>query len=118
MAQPPAAFQRDAEKRFLIIFLSSFLLGPPGQATKSNFLSSHKDHQAISHILDLDPNGLYDTVLGQRISMCGIMPTTITMIAALELGATRAELVRYSDSGEASGDTNQVVGYAGITIHG
>ncbi len=80
--------------------------------------ASHKDQQAIRHILELDPQGLYDTVLGQRISMCGIMPTTITLIAALELGATRAELVRYTDSGEVSGDVNQVVGYAGITIHG
>jgi hypothetical protein len=48
--------------------------------------------------------------------MCGIMPTTIALIAALRLGATQARLIRYTDSGEASGDTNQVVGYAGFVI--
>jgi len=44
------------------------------------------------------------------------MPTTIALLVALELGATRSELVRYTDSGEASGDTRQVVGYAGLIV--
>jgi hypothetical protein len=44
------------------------------------------------------------------------MPTTVVLVAALELGADNAELVRYTDSGEASGDTRQVVGYAGLII--
>ena len=48
--------------------------------------------------------------------MCGVLPTTIVLLAALELGATRAELVEYTDSGAASGDTDQVVGYAGLII--
>jgi len=78
--------------------------------------ASAKDHLALERILALDPQGLYETVVGNRISMCGIMPTTITLLAALELGATRAELVRYTDSGAVSGDTNQVVGYAGLVI--
>ncbi len=78
--------------------------------------ATRKDRLAIDRILALDPQGLHATVLGQRISMCGIMPTTIALIAAMELGATRAELVRYTDSGEASGDIEQVVGYAGLII--
>lgn len=75
-----------------------------------------KDRLAIDRIQALDPEGLYDTVLGRRISMCGIMPATVALVAALELGAARAELVRYTDSGETSGDTAHVVGYAGILI--
>ena len=75
-----------------------------------------KDHQALDHILALDPAGLYETVVTNRISMCGIMPTTITLLAALELGARQAHLVRYTDSGEVSGDVDQVVGYAGLVI--
>jgi MEMO1 family protein len=78
--------------------------------------ASRKDQLAIEHILALDPEGLYNTVIDRNISMCGIFPTTITLLTALELGATRAELVRYTDSGEASGDTSQVVGYAGLII--
>ncbi|OKY76707.1 MAG: AmmeMemoRadiSam system protein B [Desulfobulbaceae bacterium DB1] len=78
--------------------------------------ASSKDHLALTHLQNLDPEQLYNTVTGQRISMCGIMPTTIVLIAALELGATRAELIRYTDSGAVSGDTDHVVGYAGVVI--
>jgi Predicted dioxygenase len=75
-----------------------------------------KDRLAIERILALDPQGLYTTVFSNRISMCGVIPTTIVLLAALELGATRSELVRYTDSGEAGGDIRQVVGYAGLII--
>lgn len=77
-----------------------------------------KDQLAIDRILDLDPAGLYQVVIKQQISMCGVMPVTIAMLAALELGSERAELVRYTDSGEVSADIDQVVGYAGIIMAG
>ena len=78
--------------------------------------ASRKDQLAIERILALDPEGLYDTVTTQGISLCGFIPTTISLLTALELGAIQAELVQYTDSGEASGDTSQVVGYAGLII--
>lgn len=78
--------------------------------------ASRKDHLALERIEALDPEGLYDTVVDNRISMCGIMPTTITLLAALGLGAQKVQLVRYTDSGEASGDTSRVVGYAGLLV--
>ncbi len=83
---------------------------------ESRASASAKDRLALERILALDPQGLYETVLGNRISMCGVMPTTIVLLAAMELGASQAELVRYTDSGEVSGDTAQVVGYAGLVI--
>ncbi|MCK4838284.1 MAG: AmmeMemoRadiSam system protein B [Desulfobulbaceae bacterium] len=75
-----------------------------------------KDHLALDRITALDPQGLYEIVIGRGITMCGIMPTTIVLAAAQALGASKAELVRYSDSGETSGDLDQVVGYAGLLI--
>ena len=78
--------------------------------------ASSKDSLALDRIRALDPEGLYNTVVGNRISMCGIMPTTVALVAALALGAKKAELVRYTDSGEASGDISKVVGYAGLII--
>jgi MEMO1 family protein len=75
-----------------------------------------KDSLALERIKALDPEGLYNTVVGKRISMCGIMPTTVTILAALALGAKKTELIRYTDSGERSGDTDHVVGYAGLVI--
>jgi MEMO1 family protein len=75
-----------------------------------------KDMMAVRKVLDLDPAGLIEIVAAERISMCGFQPTAAALAAALALGATKAELVRYRTSGEASGDYDQVVGYAGIRI--
>jgi AmmeMemoRadiSam system protein B len=83
---------------------------------ESRTSASKKDHYALQKLTDMDPALLYRTVLENNISMCGIMPVTIALIASIALGATRTELVRYTDSGAVSGDTNQVVGYAGVVI--
>lgn len=83
---------------------------------ESRASASRKDKMALNQVERLDARGLYDTVHSQKISMCGVIPVTVALIAATELGATRAEVVRYTDSGAVSGDTDQVVGYAGIII--
>jgi AmmeMemoRadiSam system protein B len=75
-----------------------------------------KDSLAIRRILDLDARGLFDTVRGEGISMCGYQPTTSAVVASRELGAAKAELIKYQTSGETTGDFAQVVGYAGIRI--
>ena len=75
-----------------------------------------KDKKAIDRVLALDPEGLYNTVKKEGISMCGFMPVTTMLFAALKLGAKQAELVKYMTSGEVSGDYNYVVGYAGMIV--
>ncbi len=75
-----------------------------------------KDQLAIDRILALDPEGLHETVRREGITMCGVVPTTAMLFAARALGARRAELVRYGSSGDVTGDTRQVVGYAGLVV--
>jgi AmmeMemoRadiSam system protein B len=75
-----------------------------------------KDALAIEQICGLNPKGLYETVLRQKISMCGYGPAVAMLTAALRLGANSAELVKYATSGDVSGDREQVVGYAGIAV--
>lgn len=79
-------------------------------------LAREKDRPALERIEALDPEGLYRTVIDHDISMCGFIPTTVTLIAAKALGATEARLVRYGSSGEAFGDYGRVVAYAGFVI--
>jgi hypothetical protein len=74
------------------------------------------DGMALARVQALDPEGLYHTVRSHRISMCGVLPTTVALFAARVLGAHEAELVRYGNSGERSGDYAQVVGYAGVLV--
>lgn len=79
-------------------------------------VARRKDQRAIARILALDPEGLYKTVRSERITMCGVIPATVALFAAVALGATSARLVKYATSGDASGDFEQVVGYAGLVI--
>lgn len=83
---------------------------------ESRAVGSRKDRAAIARIVALDAAGLFDTVRQEHISMCGCVPVTVALLVALALGAKKAELVRYTDSGETSGDTAQVVGYAALLI--
>jgi AmmeMemoRadiSam system protein B len=75
-----------------------------------------KDALAIEQVLGLSPGGLFQTVRGQNISMCGVGPAVTMLTAALKLGASSAELVKYATSGDVSGDRKSVVGYAGIAV--
>jgi AmmeMemoRadiSam system protein B len=83
---------------------------------ESDNITRVKDRRAIDQVLALNPRGLYDTVRDGHISMCGYGPATIMLTAARQLGATKAELIRYATSAEVSGDRDMVVGYAGIAV--
>ncbi len=78
--------------------------------------AKEKDSLAIDKILSLDPEGLFDVVRKERISMCGYLPAITMLFATKSLGAHKARLVRYTTSGEVSGDYDHVVGYAGMII--
>ena len=83
---------------------------------ESQTSAEKKDKMAIERVLELDPKGLYSVVNNNRITMCGMCPTTTMLIACKELGAKEAVLVKYMTSGDVSGDYDQVVGYAGVLI--
>jgi AmmeMemoRadiSam system protein B len=75
-----------------------------------------KDHNAIEQILSLDARGLFDVVMKEEISMCGLGPAVAMLTAAKRLGATSANLIKYATSGDVSGDREMVVGYAGVVV--
>lgn len=83
---------------------------------ESRETASRKDSLALDRLTALDPEGLYQTVKDNRISMCGVIPVTTMLHASMLLGANNVEISRYTDSGYVSGDTHQVVGYAGAII--
>jgi AmmeMemoRadiSam system protein B len=105
-----AAAMQTAAKDILIVASSDMT------HYESREVATAKDAEALDHIKRLNPRGLYDTVHCKRISMCGVVPVTIALIAAKSLGAAQATVIRYTDSGEVSGDIEQVVGYAGVVI--
>lgn len=81
---------------------------------ESEKITHIKDHLAIDQMLALNPRGLHDTVRREGITMCGCGPAVSALTAALDLGATRAELLRYATSADVLGDRDEVVGYGGM----
>lgn len=80
-------------------------------------LAREKDSSAIEAILSLDEDLLIKRIRELSISMCGYVPVSVSLKASKELGAKRAELIEYTTSGDISGDSSSVVGYAGIIIN-
>ena len=105
-----ASLLRDDPSPPLIIASSDMTHYEPDDAAR------RKDERAIERMLALDAEGLYRTVRSERISMCGVIPATVALFAAVALGATSARLVKYATSADACGDTSQVVGYAGLAF--
>jgi len=105
-----ASSVRNLGKEVLIVASSDMTHYEPQRS------ASEKDRMAIDEIQRLDAKGLYDAVSRNRISMCGVHPATVMIIAAKELGASEAELIKYQTSGDVTGDYDQVVGYAGIIV--
>jgi len=79
-------------------------------------LARAKDWKAIGKMETLDGEGLYRVVREEEISMCGYAPATAGLHALKRLGASRADVVKYGNSGETSGNLQEVVGYAGLLI--
>ena len=83
---------------------------------ESSDSAARKDRLAINRILEVDPAGLYDTVIENGISMCGFAPAVSVLTACVDLGASVGRLIEYTNSGETSGDFQQVVAYAGMVV--
>jgi hypothetical protein len=75
-----------------------------------------KDDLALGKVLEFDPQGLLQVCRSERITMCGVVPAAVMLVAAVSLGAAQAELVAYGTSGDVTGDNRQVVAYAAVTV--
>lgn len=70
-----------------------------------------KDSKVIDSIRKVDPNRLLNTVVDNLISMCGPGPVASTLIAANKNNVKETKILKYSTSGDITGDKNQVVAY-------
>ena len=75
-----------------------------------------KDQAAINAILSLDEGALFETVERLGITMCGVGPAAVMLVAAKALGAGEAVLLKYATSGDITGDRSGVVGYCSMAV--
>jgi AmmeMemoRadiSam system protein B len=79
-------------------------------------VAMEKDGSVIEAIVSLDEEELYERCKSLNCTMCGYGPVASAMVAAKEMNARKATLLKYATSGDTSGDFSQVVGYASIVI--
>ena len=73
-----------------------------------------KDMKAVEAMLALDEDELTRRYNRLHITMCAHGPVSTLIAAAKELNCSGAELVKYQNSGDTTGDYDEVVGYAGV----
>ena len=74
------------------------------------------DSVVIERVAALDPDGLQLALDARPEHACGGGPAVAVMRAARHLGADRAVVLKYADSGDVSGDKSAVVGYLAAAI--
>lgn len=99
------------ERRPLLIASTDFTHYEPHDIAKE------KDAKAIQAILSMDISELYRVIEKYDISMCGYGPVAIVLVAAKQLGARDAKLLKYATSGDVTKDYSSVVGYASIAFY-
>ena len=74
-----------------------------------------RDRLALEMLEANDPEGLLKVCGENSISMCGQVPAALVLMTLQELEKeVRYQEIAYATSGDVTGDTSRVVGYAGI----
>lgn len=84
------------------------------------------DQDMLKPLLALDADGLAAAdrkwmtagVSGLACTICGLSAVRTVVLSAKALGADQAKLLRYTHSGDVSGDPGRVVGYAAVALLG
>lgn len=69
------------------------------------------DGVAIQYLKDSDASGLLYSLGNDTAEACGGGPMAVAMLVARKLGANKAQVLKYANSGDVTGDKSSVVGY-------
>ena len=75
------------------------------------------DKYAIKSILKLNESEFIESVNEKKASICGYGAIATAIVAAKELGAKKAELLKYGTSADVTEEEQSVVGYAAIVFY-
>jgi hypothetical protein len=74
------------------------------------------DGKTLHAIEDWDYLTLSDNLQNRTWEACGGAPIVAAMMAAERLGANRAKIIKYANSGDVTGDRDRVVGYGAVAL--
>jgi AmmeMemoRadiSam system protein B len=107
-----AALARTLEGREDVILVASSDLSHFHPADVAN----REDAVVVDQVESFDDEGLMSRLESHENVACGGGPVVAVMKAARSLGADRATILRYADSGDAGGGKDQVVGYLSAAL--
>ena len=99
-----------AERNAVIIASSDFT------HYESQTNASRKDNAALKAVEAMDAKQFLSIVETENVTACGYGPIATVITAAKGLLAKEAKLLRYKTSGDITGDTSSVVGYAAVSF--
>ncbi|MEA2035647.1 MAG: AmmeMemoRadiSam system protein B [Euryarchaeota archaeon] len=79
-------------------------------------IAKRQDLYAIDALKNLNIEEFYRRIKEEGVSACGYGPISVMVSVCRRLGATHGHLIKYTTSGETTGDYSQVVGYAAIAV--
>lgn len=113
---------KNSEKNIVIIASSDFshagfnYQSMPPEGMRVDEYAKKQDKLAIDKILELNPEGLINTVNENNITMCGYGPIASMLVASKILGANKSELLKYGTSYEVH-PSSSCVGYGSFVIY-
>jgi AmmeMemoRadiSam system protein B len=113
---------KKSDKKIVIIASSDFshvgfnYMSMPPSGTRVDEYMEKQDKYAINKILEMDSEGLIETVYNNNISMCGYGPVSAMLAASKKLGAKKVELLKYGSSYEVH-PGNSCVGYGAMMTY-
>jgi AmmeMemoRadiSam system protein B/AmmeMemoRadiSam system protein A len=116
--------QSYAASRSLGVALAELIRGTDTLIVASSDLSHYHpydeavalDHKTLSAIHEWDYLTLSKNFQTRTWEACGGGPIVAAMIAADRLGADRAEILKYANSGDVTSDRKRVVGYGAVAL--
>ena len=75
------------------------------------------DTVVLAHIKKLAAQGLLEDMANNACEACGGGPAAVTMMVAKKIGADRADVLKYANSGDVTGDRTSVVGYTSAVFY-
>ncbi|MEM7821858.1 MAG: MEMO1 family protein [Candidatus Aenigmatarchaeota archaeon] len=106
-----AEIVKKEKEKWIILASSDFSHYVPQKTAKKI------DLELIEEIKKLNEKRFFEKIVEKNASVCGFGGIASAIVAAKELGAKKADLLKYATSGDVTGEFNSVVGYASIIIY-
>ncbi len=98
------------KRNTIVIASSDFTHYEPAESARK------KDMPAIERLLALDGEGFEKMADSRSLSICGHGPIAAALFYSKLAGAKKCELLKYTNSGETTGEDASVVAYASLAI--